>query len=217
MVGVILVESDGENRIVIAPGVLDQFGPDELQGLAAALAGADTLLVGLEIPVQTAHEALRLGRAAGVRTILNPAPAPSAPLPEGMLSLVDVLTPNRGEAAQLAGMAPEVEPAECIMAPCFAEAGIVALTLSEEGVLLRAGSEVTALPAPAVDVADSTGAGDAFNGALAVALSRSWPPDRAARYAISAAALSVTRREVIASLPTEAEVAAVHDTAGSMR
>jgi ribokinase len=83
--------------------------------------------------------------------------------------------------------------------------------------LLRAGSEVTALPAPAVDVADSTGAGDAFNGALAVALSRSWPPDRAARYAISAAALSVTRREVIASLPTEAEVAAVHDTAGSMR
>lgn len=217
MVGVILVESGGENRIAIAPGVLDDFTPDCLAELPAALVGADVLLVGLEIPVATAHEALRLGREAGVRTILNPAPAPDEPLPRGLLDLADVLTPNRGEAAQLAGLPPDADPADCLAAPCFASASIVALTLGERGVLLRSGDGTVRLPAPRVDVVDSTGAGDAFNGAFAVALSRGWPAEPAARYAVQAAARSVTRREVVASLPRAAELVQALPTTGSER
>ena len=74
MVGVILVDSSGENRIAIAPGVLDAFSADRLAGLDEVLVGADVLLVGLEIPVDTATAALRAGRVAGVTTVLNPGP-----------------------------------------------------------------------------------------------------------------------------------------------
>ena len=80
MVGVILVDASGENRIAIAPGVLSDFGPQHLDRLADALADCDVLLVGLEIPLATAVAALRAGRAAGVTTVLNPAPAPLEPL-----------------------------------------------------------------------------------------------------------------------------------------
>ncbi len=141
MVGVIVVEANGENRIAIVPGVLDHFGPGLLDGLARALDGADVALVGLEIPVETARAALCAARSAGVTTVLNPAPAPPGPLPDGMLDLVDHLIPNRTEAALLAGMSPSTEPDELISAPCFDRVRTVVLTLGDQGALLPRGDD----------------------------------------------------------------------------
>ena len=148
MVGVILVDAAGENRIAIAPGVLADFTAECLDGLETALADADVLLVGLEIPVDTAHEALRIGRDAGVVTVLNPAPAPPAALPAGMLALVDHVTPNRTEAARLAGLPTRQRAARrSIGAACFADVGTAVLTLGGDGALIRHGGAVDKIDA----------------------------------------------------------------------
>lgn len=202
MVGVILVDGSGENRIAIAPGVLAHFGADCLGGLEAALADADVLLVGLEIPVDTAHEALRIGRRAAVVTILNPAPAPPEPLPAGMLALADHVTPNRTEAARLAGVTAGTEPTAIIGAQCFDGPGTTVLTLGSEGALIRRGDRITKIDAVvAPNVVDTTGAGDAFNAAYAVRLASRDDPVDAARFAARAASWCVSKREVIPSLP----------------
>lgn len=206
MVGVILVDSQGENRIAIVPGVLDAMTPRDLDDIGPLLATADVLLVSLEIPVDVAFAALKAGRAASVTTILNPAPAPTKPLPDGMLGLVDHLTPNRSEALRLAHGAELTSPEEVIEADCFRGIENVALTLGREGVLLRTPSGLTRIPAPDVVAVDSTGAGDAFNGAYAAQLARGRAPIEAARFAVAAASLSVTHAEVIPSLPRLAEV-----------
>lgn len=201
MVGVILVDAAGENRIALAPGVLANYTAECLDGLEAVLADADVLLVGLEIPVDTAHEALRIGRRAGVVTILNPAPAPSVALPAGMLALADHVTPNRTEAARLAGLPIDSDPADLIAAVCFADVGTTVLTLGSDGALIRHGNDIAQVEAVvAPNVVDTTGAGDAFNGAYAVRLADHAAPIDAARFAARAASWCVTRREVIPSL-----------------
>ena len=124
MVAAILVELRGDNRIAIVPGALSALAPEHVDAFADRIAAADVLLVQLEIPVVTAHRALEIAHEAGVRTVLNPAPAPPAVLPEDMLALADYCTPNETEAAAVSG------------AP-----GTVVLTLGEEGA--RLGDEVT--------------------------------------------------------------------------
>jgi ribokinase len=201
MVGVILVDEQGENRIAIVPGVLDRFAPDALGGLTSKFEGTEVLLVGLEIPAATACAALRIGRQAGLTTNLNPAPAPTSPLPRQLLAAVDHLTPNRTEAATLTGLPPDADPLDLVRHPVFEAVPTVALTLGGDGVLLRSGGRLEHIPSPAVDVVDTTGAGDAFNGAYAVGLSRGDTPEDAARFAVQAAAFAVTRALVVPSLP----------------
>ncbi|MEO5722745.1 MAG: ribokinase [Ilumatobacteraceae bacterium] len=201
MIGMILVDKAGENRIAIVPGVLDKFTVDALDPLAVALVDADVLLVGLEIPIATAFGALRIGRKAGVTTILNPAPAPATALPDGMLALVDHLIPNRTEAARLSGLAPTTDAEVLINSAVFADVETVVLTLGAEGALVRRNRELTHLEAASVPVVDTTGAGDSFNAAYAVMLARGTDPVDAARFAVRAAARCVTRHEVIPSLP----------------
>jgi ribokinase len=177
MIGFILVEKCGENRIVIAPGVLDDFDTSHLAGLPEALSDADVLLVGLEIPLAVAHEALRIGRRAGVVTILNPAPAPARPILAETLALVDHLTPNQTEAARLAGLSPDTDPREILIALPAPASSTVVVTLGGAGALVSTGGTVVQIDAVAVDqVVDTTGAGDAFNAAYAVALARRLGP-----------------------------------------
>lgn len=207
MVGVILVDDQGENRIAIVPGVLDDFAPRSVASLTERLRGIDVMLVGLEIPVRTAHAALGLARARGITTVLNPAPAPAEPLPAEMLGLVDHITPNRTEAATLTGSAPDADPVALAGHPVFGRVPNVVLTLGADGALLREPDGRTELiPAPVVDVVDTTGAGDSFNAAYAVALARGESPSAAAKYAVRAAAFSVTRALPIPSLPYEADL-----------
>ena len=203
MVGMILVEPDGENRIVIANGALDRLLPEHVAGFAPRLAGADVAVVCLEVPAATAASALEAAHAAGTRTLLNPAPA--IPLPAHIWTHVDVVTPNRTEAAVLLGLDPDtdVPTHELAVALRTLGAGTVVVTLGSQGALVHdhRGSRLVPPAAPPGAVVDTTGAGDAFTGALAVALARGADVDAAVAFAARAGAHAVTIPEVIPALP----------------
>jgi ribokinase len=181
MTAPILVEPSGENRIVIVPGALMELSPAHVDAFSDRIAAADVCVVQLEIPVETALYALEVARRAGVRTILNPAPAPPSPIaPE-----VDYVTPNETEAAAVRG----------------ARATFV-LTLGDEGAEV-AGARVPAFPA---SVVDTTGAGDAFTAAFAVALAEGATDLEAVRWGCAAGAHMVEHAGVVPGLPTRAEL-----------
>mgnify|MGYP006342239009 FL=1 len=216
MVGVIVVEPSGENRIVIAAGALDHLGERDVARFDAAIAAADLLVVSMEIPEAAVVAALQAGRRHGVQTLLNPAPA--RPLPDEVWPLIDVLTPNRGEALILLGRAGDLaddmyngdEMAVMytneteLLALELAErtGGTVVLTCGRAGaVVVEAGVAVRVPPVVVDRVVDTTGAGDAFTAALAVALAEGATMDAAAAFAARAGAHAVTIAEVVPSLP----------------
>ena len=209
----IFVEAaSGDNAIIICPGVAATITPADVEARADLIASARVLLTQLEQPIPAARRALEIARDAGATTILNPAPA--APLPEGLLALCDVVTPNESEAAALTGLpATGVEEAEAAArALREAGAGAVVVTLGERGALYHDGPRTELVPAFAVGaVAETTGAGDAFNGALAVALAQGRDPVDAVRFGCAAAGISVTRPGAAASMPTLEEIEQVLD------
>ena len=181
MTAAILVEASGDNRIVVVPGALATLTPSDVDAFAPRIAAADILLVQLEIPVETALHALEVGRAAGVRTVLNPAPAPAEPIAPA----ADYVVPNETEA-------PAVEGAK----------GTLVVTLGDQGA--RIGDNlVPAFPARGVD---TTGAGDAFCAAFAVALAEGASDRDAVRWGCAAGAHMVEHPGVIPGLPTRAEL-----------
>jgi len=181
MAGAILVEASGQNRIVIAPGALSRLEPAHVEAFAPRIETADVLLVQLEIPLAGALRALELADDAGVPAILNPAPAPSRPIAVRCA----YVTPNEGEAEAVAG----------------ARARTV-VTLGERGA--RLGD--TPVPAFAARAVDTTGAGDAFNAAFAVALAEGRDELDAVRFGCAAGAFMVEREGVLPGLPTRAEL-----------
>lgn len=184
------VDARAENSIVVVPGANARTGAS----VAGSLSAARVVLAQLEVPLDAVVAAFRAARARGSTTVLNPAPARD--LPDDLLSLCDVVVPNEGEAAALGG-------AERLHA-----LGVTAVvtTLGARGatVAVRAGT-VTVAPF-AVSPVDTTGAGDAFIGALCAELSRGVDVAAAARTAAAAGALATTRRGAVPSLPTRAEV-----------
>jgi ribokinase len=207
MVGFILVEESGANRIIIAPGALDELTAEDVRASAAEIEAADVVLVSLEIPLAAAAEALRLAAAARVVTVLNPAPA--AALPSEMLRRARHITPNRTEAAALTGLDPASAPDILIDAlRRLAPEAMIVLTLGEEGALVDDGHTREAIPAlPTPEVVDTAGAGDAFSAAYAVAIAEGRSPIDAARFGTVAGAFAVTRREVVPGLGTREELA----------
>jgi ribokinase len=181
MTAAILVEASGDNRIVIVPGALSTLTPRHVEGFAPQIESADVLLVQLEIPVESAIHALEIGNAAGVRTVLNPAPAPSEPI----APRADYIVPNETEAGAVSGAA-----------------GTLVVTLGEEGA--RIGDEL--VPAFPVRAADTTGAGDAFCAAFAVALAEGAADLDAVRWGCAAGAHMVEHAGVIPGLPTRAQL-----------
>lgn len=209
MAGIILVEESGENRIVIAPGALDRLRPEHLDDFQPALETADIVVVSLEIPVAAAVEALERAHAAGTMTLLNPAPA--AALPDTVWPAVDILTPNATEAAILLGLDPsagETEPAETLAQRLHEQTGAtILMTRGGRGVLVCTDGEITSVPAvPARTVVDTTGAGDSFTGAAAVALAEGADPIAAAEFGARAGAWAVAHHEVIPALPRRADL-----------
>jgi ribokinase len=205
-VALIFVAADGENMIGVASGANFRLTPDDVDRLPSSLfRTGDVLLASLEIPVETSTRALRRGIKAGMRTILNPAPAPtlSPSQAQELLSIATVVTPNRVEALALAGWTPEpgVEPDWAACGSCLSEMGsaAVVITLGSRGCHVVAGKP-RLIPAPEVEAVDTVGAGDAFNGALAVALAEGRPLEEAAQWANAAAALAVTRPGAQAAL-----------------
>jgi ribokinase len=202
MTGFILVDSHGENRIAIAPGALATLEPEQTEKFRQQIADADMLIVSLEIPLASAIALLRIARAEGTKTLLNPAPA--AAIPAEYWSLVDVLTPNQSEAAALLDNPTDsLTPAELAARLQSLTAAAVVLTAGEQGVAVNDGAAQCVLGVfPVDEVRDTTGAGDAFTAALGVALCEGMSLQQAARFAAAAGALAVTADGVIAALPT---------------
>ncbi|MBK9124702.1 MAG: ribokinase [Chloroflexi bacterium] len=199
----IFVDKDGENMIVVALGANLALSPADVDAAADAIRTADILLTGLEIPIETAAHALKIAKAAGVRTILNPAPA--QPLTHDMLLSADVLTPNESELEVLSGLAiDDVEQAAQLVKAHDNQHIVV--TLGGQGAAYYGPGGHGVVPVFPVSVVDTTGAGDAFNGGLAVALSDGLDMPEAVRFAGATAALCVTKRGTAASMPTRAEV-----------
>jgi ribokinase len=165
------------------------------------------------MPVAIVERGLKIAREAGVTTILNPAPAPGAPLPDSLLALADFVVPNESEAALLTGLPVEsVEEAERAAVALQARgAREVILTLGARGALVRTSAGRTAiLPAfEAGPVLETTGAGDAFCGGFAAALAEGQPLLDAVRFGCATAGISVTRAGTAPSMPKRSEIDAL--------
>ncbi|WP_020577794.1 ribokinase [Actinopolymorpha alba] len=210
MTGAILVESNGENRIAITPGALEALGADSFDGLAAAFVDVDICVLQMEIPPAAVLAALRLARRHGVPTILAPAPAPPPDVVPQLGGLVDHLLPNEYEAARLcAALAPGSPPGEGAgLASCLSEAfGCTAVvTVGGDGAWVSAAGSPTHVPGLDVPVVDTTGAGDTFTAAYAVALAEGKGPSAAATFGCVAAAWAVQHHGVLDGLPTRKDV-----------
>lgn len=187
----ISVDERGENSIVVAPGANARLGPDSLPGLSGKV-----LLLQLEIPFDTVVAA---ARDFSGTVILNPAPA--RPLPEELLEYVDVLVPNEGELAAITGIIEPVEAARSLVGPRW-----VAITRGERGALLVDRDHAISIEAPPVEAVDTTGAGDAFCGALAAELARGMDVEAACATAVRAGAHAVTRLGAQSALPTRSDL-----------
>lgn len=207
----ILIEAEsGHNAIVVNGGATATLTAAELDAAEPAIRGADVFLLTLEAPAALVARAVAMARRAGVPIVLNPAPATA--FDWSLLQAIAVATPNEVEAASLLG-APvsTVEDARRAAREFRARGASAAIvTLGERGAVLSSAGHEAHLPAFAVPrVLDTTGAGDAFNGALAVALAERLPLPEAARFASAAAALSVTALGAANSMPGRAQVEAL--------
>ncbi len=198
--GFIMLDELGENRILLDPGANELLSADDVAAAEPSIANSAVVATQLEIPVGPAAAAMTAGRRAAALTLLNPAPARKL-MPE-MLSTVDVLTPNQGEARALAGLSSEEcdDDELCSRLLDLGPAAVV-LTLGPKGALLARRNERIAIEPWPVAVVDSTGAGDAFSGTLAAALATGAGLEDAAERAAAAGALACTRLGVIPSLP----------------
>ena len=224
-VALIIVDAKAENQITVAPGANAGLTAAHVRAALGRLAPhrGDVVITNHEIPAEAAREALRLGREGGAWTILNPAPADG--LDRSVLGLADVLTPNRGELALLvADDATSLRPAGAVGAEETIRAARTLLETTSEGpgageamlvslgpsgaVLVRRGGPAIDIKAPKVKAIDATGAGDALNGALAAALAGGLSLEQAARRAVVAASISVTRAGAREGYPTLEELTA---------
>jgi ribokinase len=199
----IVVDDDAQNCIIVIPGANDALMPSDVRAAAEPIRTADVLLCQLEIPLDTCVEAFRIARAAGVRTILNPAPVKH--LPPGLLHLTDLCVPNETEVESITGQ-PMRHLNEARAAAKAIGVPLLIVTRGSQGAFVVDGEAVENIPAQVVAAVDPTGAGDAFIGSLAWYWAQGAPLVEAARFANHVAAISVTRHGAQASFPSAAEV-----------
>ncbi|NKI41348.1 ribokinase [Streptomyces physcomitrii] len=196
----IVVDAQGSNAIVVIPGAngtLTHLPP----GDEALIATADTLLLQLEIPMSGVLAAAKAAHRHTVRTVLTPSPARE--LPAELLAVTDLLVLNEREATALTGQ----ENHRTALAALLEKVPEAVLTLGAEGCLYASREhEPLHVPAPKVETVDTTGAGDTFVGALAVALGEGRTMPQALSWAVCAAALAVTKPGAIAAMPFRSEI-----------
>lgn len=209
-VGFITLNDAGDNHIVLDMGANELLTPVHVDAAEAVIAQSDVVLAVLEIPPAAAARAMALARRHQVTSILNPAPA--RPLDAALLANVDVLTPNESELRILLGLAPD-DPTDTLdLAGRLRQMGVRNIVVTRGGqgsLIIRADGATEQVPGIAVDVVDTTGAGDAFTAALGVALAKDDSLSDAVRYATYAGALACTKLGVIPALATHQEIAAL--------
>jgi len=203
----IVVDGDGRNQIAVAPGANRLLSVELVGARREDFDWAEVVICQLETPLATVAWALNQARDHGALTILNPAPVPDDPL-DPLWPLIDYLTPNAGEAERLSGTAVSDRESTVKAAELLRARGVGAaiVTLGADGVLACATEGVVYAPAFQVKAIDTTAAGDAFNGALGVALAERRLLPEALALSNAAAGLACTRRGAQTSLPSRAEV-----------
>jgi ribokinase len=192
-VAMIAVDARGENTIVVSPGANARVDARDVADAREVVRAAEVVLVQHEVPQEAVAAAIA---TAGGTVVLNPAPA------RGLAAPVDVLVPNRGELETLAGGRGD----PVTLARSITAAGAVVVTLGAEGAIVVEGDRGERVRAPQVEVVDTTGAGDAFCGALAEAIAGGATVVEAARWAVRVAAASVTRPGAQGGLPRREDV-----------
>jgi ribokinase len=200
----------GNNAIIVESGAAGTISVADIEAKAEAIRSSRIFLTQFEQPLDAAFRGLEIARAAGVTTILNPAPA--IPCDPAILKLCDYVTPNETEAASLTGLAVESVDDARRAGDAFLKLGVktALITLGEKGALLHDGTQSVLVPIFNVGkVVDTTGAGDAFNGGFTVALAEGKSPLEAARFGCATAGISVTRPGTAPAMPNRAEIEAL--------
>lgn len=204
----IIVEPEGQNRIVVVPGANGRVSASDVTRLEARLPGASLLLVQLELPLAAVVAAVQAAGRHGVRVLVDPAPVPGHELPVVFYAPHVVLTPNESETAALVGFEPDddaaVERAARVL--LARGAGGVLLKLGERGLYWASPHGSARAPATRVRVVDTVGAGDAVNGAFAASLAQGYDHTVALARAAAAGGLAVTRAGALSAMPTEDEL-----------
>lgn len=199
-------DSTGENKILVAPGACSNITPADMEKARPAIESNPVFLTQLETNLDATENAVGIAHGAGATIILNPAPV--CDVPDSLLGMVDILTPNEVEASTLSGVevgGPD-DAADAARALMERGAKSVIVTLGRGGVFAARGPETRHIPGLAVEAVDTTGAGDAFSGALATAVAEGMGFFEAARFANAAAALSVTRIGTAPAMPRREEI-----------
>jgi ribokinase len=211
-VGFIILNSEGNNFIILDMGANDAMDAASVEEAGGRISQSDVVMAVLEIPTAAAARAMALGRAAGAITILNPAPA--RPLPDDIFKHVDVLTPNESELRILLGLPADAPQSSRDLAVELRKRGVgtVVVTMGRNGALILSDEYDLLIPSVTVPVVDTTGAGDAFNAGLAVALAEGRSLPDAVRFAAASGSHACTRLGVIPSLGRRSEVDALFET-----
>lgn len=205
-IALITVDEAGENCIVVAPGSNNALSREDIDASREIIGTAQYLLMQLEVPMEVVEYAAGMAHDAGIKVILNPAPAAS--LSDALLSKLDMITPNKTESQMLTGVnIANWEDAERA-ARILAAKGVrkVVITLGSLGALTFDGLSCERIPAQRVTAVDTTAAGDTFNGAMCVALSEGRSLSDAVRFASRASAIAVTRLGAQSSIPYRHEL-----------
>ncbi|RLU87552.1 ribokinase [Streptomyces griseocarneus] len=203
----IVVGPDGDNSIVVSPGANARLSPADVAASHGTIAASAVVSLQLEIPEETVRATVRAAGESGTRVVLNPSPTPRSGLDHELLSAADPLVVNEHEARHLSGL-PDTEPTAWLHELRKKGARSVVVTLGAEGALVldATDTEPARVPGLTADVVDTTGAGDAFTGALAGQLAAGAALLEAARFAVRVGAASVTRAGAQPSYPTPAEL-----------
>ena len=203
----ITVTPDGENAITVAPGANRSLTPEDVD--ADAIGEASVFVAQMEVPMQTVLRAVEMAAERGTRAVVNL--APTFEVPRELLEKLDPLVVNEHEAALLLGSEVQGVDGALAAAPELLSLGprSAVITIGEDGAVFADGESVEHLPAPEVEVVDTTGAGDAFVGALAVKLAHDSSLQEAVAYAVRAGAAAVTKEGAQGALPTPEVVEAL--------
>ena len=205
-VGMPLIDASGDNSIVIIPRANTALSAKNINQGYEAIANSDILLLQLEVPIEASQRAAEIAKENSTIVILNPAPARE--IPDTLLDLVDILTPNESETEILSGISATTEKEAKEAARILMDKGVetVILTLGSRGSLLLTATVESFFPANQVDVVDTTAAGDAFCGALAASLANGSTIEEAVKTGNAAGALAVTKLGAEPSLPNKVDL-----------
>jgi ribokinase len=201
----IIVNAEGENCIVVAPGANANLLPSDIEKVKN-IGEAAIILMQLEIPMQTIEYTVKLAKSNHQKLIINPAPAQK--LDDELLDGLFLITPNETEAFFLTGIKVEDEATASAASDVFLKKGVenVIITLGREGAFFQNDNLKVKIHAPAVKTLDTTAAGDTFNGAISVAITENMDWEKALQFSVQAASISVTRMGAQSSVPYRNEI-----------